>query len=60
MSHLLNRLGIVLGGVHLTASEQKALKATGELAVERGVTHRVYHYKVAPGGGVTISAVFSG
>jgi hypothetical protein len=60
MTHLLDRLGIVLGGVHLTPAEQKTLRSTGELAVERGVTHRVYHYKVEPGGGVTISAVFSG
>jgi hypothetical protein len=60
MSHLLDRLGIVLGGVHLTPAEQRKLKASGELAVNRGVTHRIYHYKVEPGGGVVISAVFSG
>jgi hypothetical protein len=60
MNHLLDRLGIVLGGVRLTPAEQKQLKARGEVAVARGVTHRVYHYKVEPNGAVTISAVFSG
>jgi hypothetical protein len=60
MSHLLDRLGIVLGGVRLTPAEQKTLKSSGELAVNRGVTHRVYHYKVEPGGAVVISAYFSG
>jgi hypothetical protein len=60
MSHLLDRLGIVLGGVRLTPAEQRMLKSSGELAVNRGVTHRVHHYKVEPNGGVMISAYFSG
>ena len=32
MSHLLDRLGIVLGGVRLTPAEQQTLKSIGELA----------------------------
>ncbi|HET9161516.1 MAG TPA: hypothetical protein VFN88_12965 [Caulobacteraceae bacterium] len=58
IGHLLDRLGVVVGGVRLTPAEQKQLKSSGEVTVNRGVMHRIYHYKVEPGGAVTIVANF--
>jgi len=60
MGHLLDRLGSCPGRRSAEPPrKQSEAEVHRELAVNRGVTPRVYHYEVQPNGGVVISGLFS-